>query len=40
MFSRAKDIMKGKYYVFRGYIQRNKVSLVHLECKQQQYRHG
>ena len=38
MFSRAKDIMKGKCYVFRGCIQRNKVSLVHLECKQQQYR--
>ena len=40
MFSTTKDSMKGKYYVFSGYKQRNKVFLVYLDCKHQQDRYG
>ena len=40
MFWRPKDCMKGKRYVFNGYKQTNKVSLLYLECKLQQHRYG
>ena len=40
MFQRPKDRMKRKYYIFSSYKQRNKVSLVYLEGKLQQDRHG
>ena len=36
MFWRRNDSFQGKYYVFSGYKQRNKVCLVYLEWKQQQ----
>ena len=40
MFWRWNDSMKGKYHVFIGYKQRNKVCLVYLECKPQKDRYG
>ena len=33
MFSRPKDSMKGKCYVFSGYKQKNKVRFVNLDYK-------
>ena len=39
MFWRPKDSMKCKCYVFSSYKQRNKVSLVYLECYLQQNRY-
>ena len=40
MFWRPKDSMKCKFFVFSGYKLRNKVCLVHLECKLQQNSYG
>ena len=39
-FSRPKDNMKEKCYVFSGYKQINKVSLMYFECKHQEDRYG
>ena len=40
MFWRSKDSIKVKSYVFSAYKQRNKVSLVDLNCKLQKYSSG
>ena len=40
MFWKQNDTMKGKCYVYGCYKQRNKVCLVYLECKLQQYKYG
>ena len=36
MFWKLKNSMKGKYYAFSGYKQRNTVWLAYLECELQQ----
>ena len=40
MFWKQKDSVKAKWYVFSGYKQRNKVSLVYLDCKLEQVSYG
>ena len=40
MFRKTNGRMKGKCYVFRDYIQRNKVCLVDLECKLKEGTYG
>ena len=40
MFLLPKYGMKGKYYVFRVYKQRINLSLLYLECKQQEDMYG
>ena len=40
MFSRPKNNMKDKYYVFSDYKQRNMMCFVYLECKRQQDSYG
>ena len=40
MFWRPKHSMKGRYYLFSGYKQRNNVCLVYLECKVKEDRDG
>ena len=40
MFSRRKDSMKRKCYVFSRYKQRNKMSILYIQCELQEDKYG